>query len=219
MKQLELFEALPTESSIKPGDWVKLQRKSNNAAHMKKGDIVQVESVHPLDSSIRFWNERSEGWGYLYPDEIVPVPPPVDSVSRFPIPLDTESTPESVDTESKPESVEFDSVSRFPRSLDTESTPESVDTESKPEPVEIDSVSGPVSTYSPKGTARCGELKYFRFSYRCGSKMKHVHIPGGCTAIEMVRERAAEVMELAAAGVPAGDIALRIKSWRRQKSL
>ncbi|MFB8793154.1 MAG: hypothetical protein U7126_02720 [Microcoleus sp.] len=211
MKQLTLFDALPVESSIKPGNWVKLRRKSNNAAYWKKGEIVRVESVHPSDGSIRFWNERTEGWGYLYPDQIVLVPLPADSVSSA-IAFDTESTPESVDTESTPESVDTESKPE-PAGIDSVSEPIALDTESKPESVEIDSVSGPVSTYSPKGTARCGELKYFRFSYRCGKKMKHVHIPGGCTRVLLAQQRAAEVMELSAAGVPAVEICDRIKQW------
>jgi hypothetical protein len=134
-----------------------------------------------------------------------------------PIARDTESTPESVDTESTPESVEFDSVSVQPIARDTESTPELVDTESTPESVEFDSVSGPVATYRPKGTARGGE--YFRFSYRAGEKMKHLHIPGGNTGSVLAQSRAAEVMELSAAGVPSLEICDRIKSWSKKNHL
>jgi hypothetical protein len=98
-------------------------------------------------------------------------------------------------------------VSPDPIALDTESTPESA---------EIDSVSGPVGVYCPKGSARSGELKYFRYSYRCGRKMKHVHIPGGCTRVRVAQERAASVMELVAAEVPSLDIVARIKSWSKK---
>jgi hypothetical protein len=117
--------------------------------------------------------------------------------------VDTESTAALADTESTPEPVEIDSVSVQPIAL--------VDTESIPEPVEIDSVSGPVGRYRPRGTARGGE--YFRFSYRAGAKMKHLHIPGGNTGSVLAQSRAAEVMELAAAGVPSLEICDRIKSW------
>jgi hypothetical protein len=110
--------------------------------------------------------------------------------------------PIALDTESIPEPVEFDSVSVQPIALDTESTPE---------PVKFDSVSGPIATYRPKGTARGGE--YFRFSYRAGGKMKHLHIPGGNIGSVLAQSRAAEVMELAAAGVPSLEICDRIKSW------
>jgi len=116
----------------------------------------------------------------------------------------------ALDTESKPDPAEIDSVSSDPIALDTESKPESaeidsvssdpiaLDTESKPESAEIDSVSGPVGVYCPKGSTRSGELKYFRYSYRGGRKMKHVHIFGGCTRVRVAQERAAEVMEIAA---------------------
>jgi hypothetical protein len=95
------------------------------------------------------------------------------------------------------------------------SDPIALDTESKPESAEIDSVSGPVGVYCPKGSARSGELKYW-YSYRCGRKMKHVHIPGGYTRVRVAQERAAEVMELAAAEIPSLDIVDRIKSWSKK---
>jgi len=193
-KQLALFDIdSAVVPSLKPGDWVKLRRKSTSAAYWKKGEVVQVESVHPVNGGARFWNDRTESWGYLHPGDVIPVPPPIDSVSVQPIALDTESIPEP---------VEFDSVSVQPIALDTESTPE---------PVKFDSVSGPIATYRPKGTARGGE--YFRFSYRAGGKMKHLHIPGGNIGSVLAQSRAAEVMELAAAGVPSLEICDRIKSW------
>jgi hypothetical protein len=214
-KQLALFDIdSAVVPSLKSGDWVKLRRKSTSAAYWKKGEVVQVESVHPVNGGARFWNDRTESWGYLHPGDIIPVPAPLDSVSVQPIALDTESIPEPVefdsvsvqpialDTESIPEPVEFDSVSVQPIALDTESTPE---------PVKFDSVSGPIATYRPKGTARGGE--YFRFSYRAGGKMKHLHIPGGNIGSVLAQSRAAEVMELAAAGVPSLEICDRIKSW------
>jgi len=218
MQQLALFDTSSvTIPSIKPGDWVKLRRKSTSAAYWKKGEIVQVQSVNSHTGCARFWNERAETWGYLHPEDVFLVPPPLDSVSVQPIALDTESTPESVDTESIPDQVCLDSVSVQPIALDTESTPESVDTESIAPSVEFDSVSGPVATYRPKGTARGGE--YFRFSYRAGGKMKHLHIPGGNTGSVLAQSRAAEVMELAAAGVPSLEICDRIKSWSKKNHL
>jgi hypothetical protein len=167
MQQLALFDIdSAVAPSLKPGHWVKLRRKSTSAAYWKKGEIVQVESVHPVNGGARFWNDRAECWGYLHPGDVIPVPPPLDSVSVQPIARDTESTAPPADTESIPD------------------------------PVCPDSVSGPVATYRPKGTARGGE--YFRFSYRAGGKMKHLHIPGGNTGSVLAQSRAAEVMELAA---------------------
>jgi hypothetical protein len=211
MQQLTLFDTSSIVPSIKPGDWVKLRRKSSSAAYWKKGEIVQVQSVNPHTGCARFWNERAETWGYLHPEDVYLVPPPPDSVSVQPIALDTESTAPPADTESIAPSVEFDSVSVQPIALDTESTAPPADTESIAPPVEFDSVSGPVATYRPKGTARGGE--YFRFSYRAGAKMKHLHIPGGNTGSVLAQSRAAEVMELAAAGTPLQDLVDLIKSW------
>jgi len=113
----------------------------------------------------------------------------------------------ALEAESTPESAEIDSVSSDPIALETESTPESA---------EIDSVSSAIGVYCPKESARSGELKYFRYSYRCGRKMKHVHIPGGCTRVRVAQERAAEKMELAAAEIPSLDIVDRIKSWSKK---
>ena len=92
-KQLALFDIdSAVAPSLEPGDWVKLRRKSTSAAYWKKGEVVQIESVNPHTGCTRFWNERAETWGYLHPDDIIPVPPPLDSVSVQPIALDTEST-------------------------------------------------------------------------------------------------------------------------------
>jgi len=43
--------------------------------------------------------------------------------------------------------------------------------------------------------------------------MKHIHIPGGNTGSNLAQSRAAEVMELAAAGVPSLEICDRIRAW------
>jgi hypothetical protein len=118
MQQLALFYTNSVGSpSYKAGDWVKLRRKSASAAYWKKGEIVQIETVNPHTGCTRFWNERAETWGYLHPDDIYRVPPPLDSVSVQPIARDTESTPDPADTESTPPSVEFDSVSVQPPRL------------------------------------------------------------------------------------------------------
>jgi hypothetical protein len=237
-KQLALFDIdSAVAPSLKPGDWVKLRRKSTSAAYWRKGEIVQVESVHPVNGGARFWNDRAECWGYLHPCDVVPVPPPLDSVLVQPIACDTESIPDPVeldsvstappaDTESNCQHSETDIAARV--DVDTESnrlhgefdsvsTAPPADTESIPDPVCHDSVSGPVATYRPKGTARGGE--YFRFSYRAGGKMKHLHIPGGNTNSVLAQSRAAEVMELAAAGVPSLEICDRIKSWSKKNHL
>ena len=69
--QLSLFD---TATVIKPvykvGDLVKLRKKPMAASYLKKGDVVVVEAIHPRDGSIKFWNERSERWEFVYPEEI-----------------------------------------------------------------------------------------------------------------------------------------------------
>ena len=131
-----MFDVPPT---IKPGDGVKWRRKSKNAVYWKKGEVIQVESVHPLDDSIRFWDERTQAWGHLWPEDFVLVPP--DSVETA-IALDTESKPEPQMLDSVSESIALDTDSKpEPQVLDSVSESIALDTDSKPEPAEIDSVS------------------------------------------------------------------------------
>jgi len=226
-KQLALFDTSDIVPIVKPGDRVKARHKSVNAPHWKRGDVVRIDTVHPLDGSVKCWNKRTQSWGYLYPDEFVSMPPQIDLVSVQPIARDTESIAPPVDTESIAQSVELDiesiaqpveldSVS-IAQPVDSVSIAPPVDTESTPEPVEFDFVSKCVATYRPKGTARGGE--YFRYSYRAGGKMKHLHISGRNTGSVLAESRVAEVMELAAAGVPSLEICDRIKSWSKKNHL
>jgi hypothetical protein len=46
-----------------------------------------------------------------------------------------------------------------------------------------------------------------------------LHIPGGNIGSVLAQSRAAEVMELAAAGVPSLEICDRIKSWSKRNHL
>ncbi|MEG4396483.1 hypothetical protein QUB30_29280, partial [Microcoleus sp. BROC3] len=77
------------------------------------------------------------------------------------------------------------------------------------EVAEDDSVSRAISTYQPRGTARSGE--YFRFSYRDGFKMRHIHIRGGNTDSPIAQAKVAEVRSLLAAGIPAAQIAATLR--------
>jgi len=83
--QLSLFNtAAVIQSAYKVGDRVKLRKKPIAASYVRKGDIVQIAALHPLNGSIKFWNERSESWEFLHPDEIGSVVKPgsaVDSVT------------------------------------------------------------------------------------------------------------------------------------------
>ncbi|MEG4801582.1 hypothetical protein QUB63_16980 [Microcoleus sp. ARI1-B5] len=175
-QQLSLFDSLSGgEGTIRPGDRVKLRKKSASAPYTKKGDTFQVDMVHPGNGSVRIWNPNTEEWGFLYPGEFKLVPTPVDSVTPEPV---TESIPPD------------DSV-----------TPEPV-TESIPPD---DSVTKSISRYRPKGTARGGE--YFRFSYRSGNKVRHVHVPGGNTDSAIANARCEEIREAIALGVSSEAIA------------
>src|SRR4028119_1066876 len=72
--QLALFDVAKTvATSYKVGDRVKLRKKPLAASYVKKGDIVEIAAVHPLDGSIKFWNERSERWEFVQPEEIARV--------------------------------------------------------------------------------------------------------------------------------------------------
>ena len=77
--QLSLFD---TAAVIKPvykvGDRVKVKRKTPHAPVLKKGDIIRIEAIHPHNGSCKFWNELTESWGYLYPDEFTLLPPGAD---------------------------------------------------------------------------------------------------------------------------------------------
>ena len=74
--QLSLFDTAPAiKPAYKVGDLVRVKRKTPQAPLVKKGDIIQIEAIHPHNGSCKFWNELTESWGYLYPDEFVVLPP------------------------------------------------------------------------------------------------------------------------------------------------
>jgi len=215
--QLSLFD---TAAAIKPaykvGDLVRVKRKTPQAPLVKKGDIIQIEAIHPHDGSCKFWNDRTESWGYLYPNEFVLLPPgkddsvtpvePVVTESKVPPGKDDSVTPvEPVVTESKVPPAENDSVTPV----------EPVVTESKVPPAEDDSVTtNAISIYRPRGTARGIEnvpLEYFRFSYREGSKVRHVHVRGGNTNSPIAQAKVAEVRSLLAAGIAPSEIAAMLR--------
>ncbi|WP_293335122.1 hypothetical protein [Microcoleus sp. CAWBG58] len=226
--QLALFENSPAVGTLyRVGDLVKVKRKTPQAPGLKKGDVVKIETIHPLDGSCKFWSDVTESWGYLYPGEFALLPRnKIDSVSESIalVELDTESNPpddsvsESIalvelDTESNPPDdsvsesialVELDTESNSPDDSVSESIAlVELDTESNPPD---DSVSNckAISTYRPRGTARSGE--YFRFSYRDGSRMRHVHIRGGNTDSPIAQAKVAEVRSLLAIGIKPSEI-------------
>jgi len=81
--QLSLFnKAAVIQPAYKIGDRIKVRKKPIGTSYIKKGDIVEVAAVHPLNGSIKFWNERSECWEFIHSDEIACVVP------DFPTPVE-----------------------------------------------------------------------------------------------------------------------------------
>jgi hypothetical protein len=158
--QLSLFD---TPAVIKPtcevGDPVKLRKKPISATYLKKGDVVEIAVVHPIDGSIKFWNERSKRWEFIHPDEI-------GSIFKSESATDSPTPAEVAVGESK--------------ALSGDSPPpaEVAVGASKALSGETDCfVLDPISVYRPRGTARGGE--YYQLSYKEGGKVRQVHICGG----------------------------------------
>ena len=191
--QLSLFDtAAVIKPTYKVGDRVKVKRKTPHAPLLKKGDIVRIEAVHPHNGSCKFWNELTESYGCLYPDEFVLLPPGNnDSVTPAEVAV-TEST--------------------LPPGNDDSVTPAEVAvTESTLPPGNDDFLAlNAVSTYQPRGTARSGE--YFRLSYREGGRVRHLHIKGGNTDSPIAQEKVQEVRSLLASGVSPAEIAAMLKA-------
>jgi hypothetical protein len=79
-QQLSLFDtATVVKPTYKVGDLVKIRKRPIGASYVKKGDVVEIVAVHPLNGSIKFWNERSERWEFLHPDEIGSIVSPADN--------------------------------------------------------------------------------------------------------------------------------------------
>ncbi|WP_293355944.1 MULTISPECIES: hypothetical protein [unclassified Microcoleus] len=186
--QLPLFENSPAVGTLyRVGDLLKLKRKTPHTAGLKKGDIVKIEGIHPLDGSCKFWNELTESWGYLYPGEFALLPAnKIDSVTVDVEPVVTESNPPTID-----------SVTVDVEPVVTESNPPTIDSVTK--------FASSISTYRPRGTARSGE--YFRFSYRDGGKVRHIHIKGGNTDSPIAQAKVQEVRSLLAAGASPLEVA------------
>jgi len=198
--QLALFDVSQTVStSYKVGDRVKLRKKPLAAAYLKKGDVVQVAAIHPLNGSIKFWNERSECWEFVQPEEIARV-------------VDTELTPQSgnIDSVTTVEPVVTESTPQ-PGNIDSVTTVEPVVTESTIPSGNDDFLAiNAISTYKPRGTARGGE--YFRLSYRQGGRVRHVHIKGGNTDSPIAQAKVQELRSLLAAGESPAAIAEMLRS-------
>jgi len=193
--QLSLFD---TAALIKPtykiGDRVRVKRKTAHAPLLKKGDIVRIEAIHPHNGSCKFWNELTESWGYLYPDEFVLLPPAeVDSITPL----------ESAVIKSTLAPAEVDSITPVESAV--------IESTLAPAEAEVDSITlDPITTYRPGGTARGGQ--YYRLSYREGGRVRHCHIRGGNTDSPIAQAKVAEVRSLLAAGVSPLEIAAMLRT-------
>lgn len=74
---------------------------------------------------------------------------------------------------------------------------------------------GTVNKYHAGGSARGGG-EYWRFSYRLGKRVKHVHIPGGCATSTVASNRADEVRDAIASGSSAAQVLGLIRSWTKK---
>jgi len=69
--QLSLFNTNTTTGNVyRAGDWVKVRKKPAIAAWVKRGEIFQINQVHPIDGSLKFWNPHIKQWDFLYPEEV-----------------------------------------------------------------------------------------------------------------------------------------------------
>src|SRR6476661_4641814 len=210
--QLSLFDtAAVIKPTYKVGDRVKVKRKTPHAPLRKKGDIVRIEAIHPHNGSCKFWNELTESYGYLYPDEFVLLPPGNnDSVTPAEVAVTESKLPPGNNDSVTPAEVAV-TESKLPPGNDDSVTPAEVTvTESTLPPGNDFLALNAISTYRPRGTARSG--KYFRLSYREGGRVRHLHIKGGNTDSPIAQEKVQEVRSLLAAGIAPAEIATMLKA-------
>jgi len=193
--QLSLFDKSTVVKPVyKVGDRVKLRKKPIAASYVKKGDTVEIAAVHPTNRSIKFWNERSERWEFIHPDEIGRVVPDdsptlvevavgesncLHSETDIQSPLDAvgeSNCPHSkIDSPTLAEVGVGESIAPAPD--DSPTLAEVGVGESSAPDGETDYFLDPISIYKPRGTARGGQ--YYRLSYKDGGKVRQVHIRGG----------------------------------------
>src|SRR4028119_2311294 len=84
-RQLSLFNTNAATGNVyRAGDWVKVQKKPAFAAWVKRGEVFQINQVHPIDGSLKFWNPHIKQWDFLYPEEVkLTVEPVVGEASEL----------------------------------------------------------------------------------------------------------------------------------------
>jgi hypothetical protein len=69
--QLSLFNTNAATGNVyRAGDWVKVRKKPAISAWVKRGEVFQINQVHPIDGSLKFWNPHIKEWDFLYPEEV-----------------------------------------------------------------------------------------------------------------------------------------------------
>ena len=83
--QLSLFNTKTATGNVyRAGDWVKVRKKPATAAWVKRGEVFQINQVHPIDGSLKFWNPHIKQWDFLYPEEVkLTVEPVVGEASEL----------------------------------------------------------------------------------------------------------------------------------------
>jgi hypothetical protein len=83
--QLSLFNTNTATGNVyKAGDWVKVRKKPAISAWVKRGEVFQINQVHPINGSLKFWNPHIKQWDFLYPEEIkLTVEPVVGEASEL----------------------------------------------------------------------------------------------------------------------------------------
>ncbi|NET71770.1 MAG: hypothetical protein F6K62_12800 [Sphaerospermopsis sp. SIO1G2] len=72
-----------------------------------------------------------------------------------------------------------------------------------------------INIYKPSGKAR-GNSKYFRYSYRDGSRIKHIHIPGGNISNPLAKQRAKIIDDAIAQKLPPTEIKSMIRHFKTE---
>jgi hypothetical protein len=83
--QLSLFNTNTATGNVyRAGDWVKVRKKPAFATWVKRGEVFQINQVHPIDGSLKFWNPHIKQWDFLYPEEVkLTVEPVVGEASEL----------------------------------------------------------------------------------------------------------------------------------------
>jgi hypothetical protein len=204
-QQLSLFDtATVVKPTYKVGDLVKIRKRPIGASYVKKGDVVEIVAIHPLNGSIKFWNERSERGEFLHPDEIGSIVSPDDSPTPAEVAVGESIAPD--DSPTPAEVAVGESIAP-----DDSPTPAEVAVGESNCPSDMDYLD-PISAYKPKGTARGNEnYRYYRLSYKEGNKVRQVHIRGGNTDSPIAQAKVQEVRSLLVAGFSPAEIAATLK--------